>query len=49
MTGGIAINGYSVTPRPPGNHTASTTGATSATLNGLTNGTESHTFTVIAN
>ena len=44
--GGIAITGYNVTSTP-GNHTASTTGATTVTLPGLTNGT-SYRFSVTA-
>jgi hypothetical protein len=44
--GGSAITGYTVTASP-GGATASTTGATSATVTGLTNGT-AYTFTVTA-
>jgi RHS repeat-associated protein len=44
--GGSAITGYTVTASP-GGATATTTGATSATVNGLTNGT-AYTFMVTA-
>jgi RHS repeat-associated protein len=44
--GGTVITGYTVTSSP-GGFTASTTGATSATVTGLTNGT-GYTFTVTA-
>jgi hypothetical protein len=44
--GGSAITGYTVTSSP-GNKTATTTGATSAIVSGLTDGT-SYTFTVTA-
>jgi hypothetical protein len=44
--GGSVITGYTVTSSPSG-RSASTTGGTSATVSGLTNGT-SYTFTVVA-
>lgn len=44
--GGSAITGYTITSSP-GGKTATTTGATSATVTGLTNGT-AYTFTVTA-
>ena len=44
--GGLAITGYTVTSSP-GGKTCTTTGNTSCTVNGLTNGT-SYTFTVTA-
>ena len=45
-TGGLSITGYTITAKP-GGRTASTSGATTATIAGLTNGT-SYTFTVVA-
>jgi hypothetical protein len=45
-TGGNAITGYTVTSNP-GNFMATTTGALSATVSGLTNG-QAYTFTVFA-